>query len=105
MFDWKEETTYGIAEPWEVKVRRATNGFVMEYLQEIESDSEENEYITQEKVFEDNQKASTDEEAKLISLRNLFYEIQEYFGCFNSKHNKVNIEIRLINEEGKEIER
>ena len=38
------------------------------------------------------------------AMQSLFYQIMEYFGVFNSKHNKYRLEIKVTDQEGNEID-
>ena len=95
-------------DPWELNIRRAQNGFIISIKQEMicDADSSQTSQI-EEHVFQDDGLSSsdTDDTMKLKSLMDTLRYIQDYFGCHYHKHAEINLDIRLIDKEGKEIER
>lgn len=65
---------------WKLEIKAVNNGFV------LRGRFHDNETISEEIVKE---------EDKLEEMRNLLYEIKEYFGVYNSKHNKRNLFIKI----------
>jgi hypothetical protein len=72
---------------WEIKVRKAENGFVTEWWDEL-SDGEFRQF---ERVFEEPET----ELGELECMVNMLHFVKEYFGEYDSKHNKYNIKIEV----------
>ena len=67
------------------------NGYIIEAEEHSDEDGEK---WVQKRVFE----IQCEKEvhlAELENFKNLIYYLQEYFGVFNSKHNKYNLEIKI----------
>lgn len=78
-------------QPWEINIRKADNGFICSWKEELEED-----YIkTMQQVFEE----EDDELGELKNMINLLNFIKEHFAVIYSKHNKYNINIKLEGEE------
>lgn len=71
---------------WEIKIRKAVNGFVVEHESEGEIEGKV------ETVIEEDE---NDEFGELETMKNLLYFIKEHFGCYYSKHNKKNVNIEI----------
>jgi hypothetical protein len=78
---------------WEISVRKAGNGFVCLWEEE---DSDGEGFIKHEQVFEEKDSFSLSENKdELENMQNLLYFIKEFFGVMNSKHNKLNLNIKI----------
>lgn len=93
-----EEYKLDIEMPYELKVRRVENGFIVSYLEEIE----DNKYILREHACEDGADREwykydvsdtnkiKDEELSFVTVCQV---MRDYFGVFYDKHRDVNLEI------------
>lgn len=80
---------------WLLKIERVNNGYILEgkfnnsdiKTKETIEEIEENEEILSE----------------LKAMQKLLWSVQEYFAVFNSKHNKFNMEIRIIDKNQNEV--
>jgi len=70
---------------WEMKIKKVENGYICEILGEL-AEGENNI-----KVYEEIDR----ENSELETMKELLYDIKEYFGIFNSKHNKFNLNIYI----------
>lgn len=91
-----------IDNPWELKVRRVSNGYIVSYL--VETD-EEDRYI--EKVYACEDGADKDFyiswndldvdineiDDEEVALANVFNVMREYFSVYYNKHKRVNLSI------------
>ena len=108
----KKNEKGAILPPWEIKLRRTENGFILSYLEEMigEKDDKKDYYIKREIVFEDGafiEELSQYEGVPLKSIRDLngqhvsiiyaLRAIADHFGCGYNKHVPVNIQIGLEN--------
>lgn len=79
---------------WLLEIEKVDNGYV------LTGQFGDAETITK-KIIEEKSNENLDE---LKSMQFLLWEIQEYFGIYNSKHNDYRLEIVVVDKEGKEIE-
>ena len=71
-------------------IKEANNGFV------IEHDEETNEgLIKQRSVIQE----PDDEDAELLTMQMLLYQVKEYFGVYYNKHQKKNLIVRIKDDE------
>lgn len=79
---------------WELNIEKVSNGYV---LTGKFGDSEiiEKKVITLEENLEI-------KNAKLEAIRQVMWEVQEFFGVYNSKHDKYNLDIKIIENESEE---
>jgi hypothetical protein len=76
---------------WELKIKKADNGYILEHLdQECEGPDRIAEIVVEEK---------DDEFGELEAMVNLLFAVKEYFGVHWSKHNKKNVEIKLVSDD------
>jgi len=84
-----------------INVRSVQNGFIISY-----KDQEHNPNVvlnnTIERVYTVDESLS--QQAEVFALREMFYDIMEVLGVFNSKHNDHNLEINVINRNGKAVD-
>ena len=78
---------------WEIKIRKVENGYILEW--EDESESQENYFINNTKVFEIEENCDEDKLNELKTLENVLWEITNYFGVYYSKHDKYNLTISI----------
>jgi hypothetical protein len=67
-----------------IQITRAGNGYIIEWEDELE----EGDFIEQRHVI---QETTTELEA----MQELLWFVQDFFGVFNSKHNKENLYIEI----------
>lgn len=78
---------------WELLIIKAENGFVLEGMGR------------DEQVMVAEQIETGDESKDQAELyKKLFWQIREYFGYYWSKHNGYNLDIKIVDQEGKEVE-
>ena len=79
-------------QPWEINIRKADNGFIASWKEELE----EGDYIkTMQQVFEE----EDDELGELKNMNNVLRFVKEHFGVYHSKHNKYNLSVKIEGEE------
>ena len=85
-----------------IEIEDVTNGYVITYNDELDDGTK----VVRKIVVEDlNGLEFDDNEISQQSFLNLAYEVKELFGVFYSKHNKINLDMRLINKDDKEVDR
>jgi hypothetical protein len=77
---------------WEIKIRKAENGYICSW--EEESEDDEPRILKREQIFEDKEE---DEEKGLDCMKEVLHFIAEHFGINYSKHNKRNLKIQIEN--------
>ena len=70
---------------WEMKIKKVENGYICEIPEEL---AEGENTI---KLYQETDK----ENSELETMKELLYDIKEYFGIFNSKHKKFNLNIYI----------
>jgi len=85
---------------WELKIKKVENGFVVGYEEELATETKTN-FVNDvssteinETVFE--YKKTDENDTDLETVEDLLYHILEYFGVNYSKHNKRNIQIKIV---------
>jgi|CXWL01.1.fsa_nt_gi translation elongation factor EF-Ts len=70
---------------WECTIRKADNGFILCFLEEnrereiiFEINDERDEYLSEKQAFQ-----------------KLFWQLMEYFGVHNSKHEEHRLEVQI----------
>jgi hypothetical protein len=82
-----------VSETWKVLVKKADNGFLLEWI----SDADDGESkVLHQKVIEE----KNTEDGELEAMKDLLWEVKEYFGVYYSKHNNKNLNIEI--EENKQ---
>jgi len=74
-------------------IEKVNNGFVLDKEPEVEGFNN----ITVVEEIQDPFDSTNENELKTV--QNLLYEIMEYYGVFNSKHNKYRLDIEIVNQE------
>ena len=70
---------------WKVSIEKTNNGFVL--------NGTDAQYVFQEDItIED------EEEKEQKCIAELFYQLMEEFGVFNSKHNKTRLKIDVVKQ-------
>ena len=73
---------------WRLLVQKADNGFFCEWYEE----NDDKETDCKNVVFEESDK----ETGEFACMANLLYFVKEHFGIYYSKHNKYNLEIKVV---------
>jgi len=73
---------------WDCYIIKAENGYVFNIAQEVDDNTAE---ITSS-VYEDTGGAT----GELEATKAMLYAVAEHFGIYHSKHNKHNLEIRIV---------
>jgi hypothetical protein len=76
---------------WEIKIRKAENGYICSW--EEESEDDEPRILKKEQVFEE--KEDSEEFSELDCMKEVLYFIAEYFGINYNKHNSSNLKIEV----------
>ena len=82
---------------WILRIEKGGNGYI---LQGKFGDSE----LISKEVIEIKDSGIEEDLAERKAIQELFWLVMDYFAVFNSKHNRYNIEIKIVDQEGKEIE-
>lgn len=82
---------------WVIRIEKGTNGYI---LQGKFGDSE----IIQKEVIEIKDMGIEEGLAERKAMQELCWSLMDYFAVFNSKHDKYRLDIRVLDQEGKEIE-
>jgi hypothetical protein len=69
---------------WKLEIKKVNNGYILK-------GKFENSDIVTERVFEENYL----DHPKLEAMKTILYEIMEYFGIYNSKHNTHDLKIEI----------
>ena len=69
---------------WKLEIKKVDNGYV------LKGRFNNSDNIT-ERVFEENYL----DHPKLEAMRTILYEVMEYFGIYNNKHNSYNLKIEI----------
>ena len=89
---------------WKLEIRKVNNGYV------LRGKFGDSELITEEVIEEKDEDIYSQDSNRyllaydLTAMKDVLYLIMEYFGTFHSKHNRRNLEVRIIDENNKEIE-
>jgi hypothetical protein len=82
-----------------VTIRAVNNGFIMNYPA-LEAEEGVYRNNTIEKVY-----ASNEDDVDVFALNDLFYDLMEHFGFYNSKHNSLNLRIEVVDKKGNPVYR
>jgi len=72
---------------WQITIKKVENGYICEYPEQLDDDTE----VIKMQVFEEEDK----ENGELEATKNMLWFVKEHFGINYSKHNKVNLDIKL----------
>ncbi len=75
---------------WQLTIKKVQNGYLIVHEEDVGT-ADEPEMVTVNQVIEEKDEEDGDKKAMV----DLLYMVKEYFGEFYSKHNKVNVEIKL----------
>ena len=83
----------------QVLIARVANGWIIQYPDPMGEGTIEESYAFEEKCDEEEQRL---EECK--ALERLLWAVKEGLGEYWQKHSAYNVEIRVVDENGKEVE-
>jgi hypothetical protein len=75
---------------WALDIEKADNGYICSWWDEV--DETEDGLYKKSVVFEEDEI----ETGELDCVVNLLYFVKEHFGSYHSKHNRYNIEIKVV---------
>ena len=77
--------------PWEMKIRRVSNGYVVQ----LSDEDAEGKPFFREEVFPDVE-ALDPRLSQVQTMEDLLFAVAGHFSCFNSKHDKWNLKIEVV---------
>ena len=80
---------------WSCEIERASNGFILRNTSEHNDDDSESKSVF---VFKDAEDKDEFEE-QLHPLKDVFFAIMDFFGIYNSKHEKIALDISIVGRE------
>jgi len=72
---------------WQITIKKVENGYICEYPEQLDDDTE----VIKMQVFEE----EDTENGELEATKNMLCFVKEHFGISYSKHDKVNLDIKL----------
>jgi hypothetical protein len=70
---------------WKLTITKVGNGYIMSGRQ-----FNDNEVMSKKVIVE-----PETEQGEIEAMKNLLYEVKEYFACYYSKHNKKNLYLEV----------
>lgn len=82
---------------WSIIIKKAENGYITQYLEEVGERDGEPIYNKERFVFERKDTVTFDEDRKseLEAMKELLWFISSYFGVYHNKHSKYNLSIKI----------
>ena len=79
---------------WDLKIERSNNGYILEG-KFGDTDTKTKLTITEKEPCDC---------GELVAMRDLLWEVMEYFGVYNSKHKEYNLKLQILDQDGDELD-